>query len=165
MSAADSSILWTARVAFLFYVGALAAWLRGRFRLARSMWTAGLLVYLIHVAAAFQFRHHWSHAAAYEDTARQTAAQFGMWWGGGLYFNYVFTAVWIFDAIWLWRNGDAYGGRPRWITAAIQSFMAFMFFNAVVVFVTGPVRWLGLAAGVALGILALRRRRADGNEM
>ena len=139
MSAADSSILWTARAAFLFYVCALAAWLREWPRLARSAWTAGLLVYVIHVAAAFQFRHHWSHAVAFEDTARQTAAQFGMWWGGGLYFNYVFTAVWIFDVIWLWRSADSYSGRPRWITAAIQSFMAFMFFNAVVVFVSGPV--------------------------
>ena len=31
---------------------------------------------MTHVAAAFHFRHYWSHDAAYEETARQTAELF-----------------------------------------------------------------------------------------
>ncbi len=35
----------------------------------------------------------------------------------------------------------------------IHSFMAFLFFNAIVVLVSGWVRWMGLAVTVALGML------------
>lgn len=33
--------------------------------------------------------------ALYQETAQLTAEVFGVNWGGGLYFNYVFTAVWV----------------------------------------------------------------------
>ena len=158
MTFGEWSILWTARIAFLFYAGALAAWLTGRARAARSAWNLGLLIYLSHVAAAFQSHHHWSHAAAYEETARRTAELFGVRSGAGLYFNYVFTAVWTFDVIWLWRSEETYRARPLWIAVAIHSFMAFLFFNATVVFVSGWVRCLGLTAALALGILAWHSR-------
>jgi hypothetical protein len=94
-------ILWSARFTFLLYAASLAAWLIGRPRAARLVWTSGFWFYLTHVAAAFHFRHHWSHALAYEQTARQTAEPFGASWGGGLYFNYAFTAVWALDVIWI----------------------------------------------------------------
>ena len=68
--------------------------------------------------------------------------------GAGLYCNYAFTAVWALDVIWIWS-------RPRSIAPA-HSFMAFLFFNATVVFVSGWVRWLGLTATVILGILCVR---------
>jgi hypothetical protein len=144
---------WTARAAFLLYAGALAAWMAARPRVARQAWTAGFLVYLAHVAAAFQFYHHWSHDAAYRETARQTGELLGIASGAGLYWNYGFTAVWAADVIRLWRNGKW----PRGVQAAIHCFMAFMFFNATVVFVSGWVRWMGI--GVAIGLLALRLRR------
>jgi hypothetical protein len=152
-------ILWTARIAFLLYAVALACWLIGKPRDARLAWTAGMFVFLSHVAAAFHFQHHWSHAAAYEETARQTAALFGIRSGSGLYLNYVFTAIWALDVIWLWTHAQ----RERWITIAVNAFMAFMFFNATVIFVSGSVRWLGIAVTVSLGILYLRfsRHQAD----
>jgi hypothetical protein len=151
-------ILWTARIAFLLYSAALAAWLAEKVRTARVAWTAGLFVYLGHVVAAFHFRHHWSHGAAYEETARQTAALFGIHSGAGLYWNYVFTAVWIIDVIWMWWSTKQYFQRPRWIALAVHSFMAFMFFNATVIFVAGWVRWMGLAVMGALGVLWWRAR-------
>jgi hypothetical protein len=144
---------WTARAAFLFYAGALAAWMVARPGVARRAWTAGFLMYLAHVAAAFQFYHHWSHDAAYRETARQTGELLGIASGAGLYWNYGFTAVWAADVVRLWRNGKWPGG----VQAAIQCFMAFMFFNATVVFVSGWVRWMGI--GVAIGLLALWLRR------
>jgi hypothetical protein len=151
-------IHWSARIAFLLYAASLAAWLIGRPRAARLAWTSGLGIYLTHVAAAFQFRHHWSHNAAYEETARQTADLFGVRWGGGLYCNYAFTAVWVLDVIWIWWSAETYRRRPRWITAIIHGFMAFMFLNATVIFVSGWVRWLGLMVTIALGVLWLRAR-------
>jgi len=153
------AISWSARAAFLLYVDALAAWLTGKTHPARLAWTCGFFVYLSHVVAAFQFHHHWSHSAAYEETARRTAELFGIRSGGGLYWNYAFTAVWAVDIIWIWWSAETYRRRPRWIGWVVHSFMAFLFFNATVVFVSGWVRWLGLAATVALGILWLRTRR------
>jgi hypothetical protein len=150
--------LWSARIAFLFYAAALAAWLTGLARAARLAWALGFLVYLSHVAAAFHFHHHWSHDAAYEETARQTAGLFGVRSGAGLYCNYAFTCVWALDALWIWWSAETYRRRPRSIAAAIHSFMAFMFFNATVVFVSGWVRWLGLTVTVGLGILWFRKR-------
>jgi hypothetical protein len=151
-------IHWSARITFLLYAASLAAWFIGRPRPARMAWTFGFCLYLTHVAAAFHFRHHWSHDAAYEETARQTAELFGVRWGGGLYCNYAFTAVWAFDVIWIWWSADTYHRRPRWIAMTIQCFMAFMFFNATVIFVSGWVRWLSLLVIIALGILWLRTR-------
>ncbi len=148
--------LWSARLAFLLYAAALAAWLTGKPRPARVAWALGFLVYLSHVVSAFHFHHHWSHAAAYEETARRTAELFGVRSGSGLYCNYAFTAVWALDVIWIWSSPETYRRRPRSIAAATHSFMAFMFFNATVAFVSGWVRWLGLTATVALGMLYIR---------
>jgi len=151
-------VLWSARLALVLYAGSLAAWLIGKPQSARLAWTSGFCVYLLHVAAAFQFRHHWSHAAAYQETARQTAELFGVRWGGGLYFNYGFTAVWVLAVIWIWRSPEAFR-RQLWIVVAVHSFMAFMFFNAAVVFVAGWVRWVGLIIGISLGVLWWRTRK------
>ena len=48
---------------------------------------------------------------SYEATARQTAELFRIRWGGGLYFNYVFTAVWAADVLWMWAKPEAYRAR------------------------------------------------------
>ena len=153
---------WTARLAFLLYAAALAAWLTARPRAARLIWTSGLLVYLSHVATAFHFHHDWSHAAAYEETARQTAALFGVRSGGGLYWNYTFTAVWMLDVLWMWIGRETHRRRPVWLAAGIHGFMAFLFFNATVVFGSWWIRWVGVAGFAGLGILAWGRRRGTG---
>jgi hypothetical protein len=151
---------WTIRLALVFYVLAVALRLLARRRpawqrAARLAWTLGCIVYLAHVACAFQFYHGWSHTAAYRETARQTAERFGLDWGGGLYFNYAFTAVWMVDVLWWWRGLEPYQTRPRWVDATVQAFFAFMAFNATVVFASGFVRWLGAAACLGLGMLWL----------
>src|SRR5215475_9933608 len=104
-------IHWSARIAFLLYAAALGAWLVEKPRAARLPWTCGLILYLAHVGAAFHFRYHWSHDAAFAETARQTAELFGIPAGAGLYCNYVFTAVWAFDAIWIWWNEETHRRR------------------------------------------------------
>lgn len=148
--------LWSARIAFILYSAAIVGWLTGKSERARQAWTAGLLVYLSHVAAAFHFHHGWSHAAAYRQTARQTADLFGVESGSGLYLNYAFTALWTMDVIWMWWSDTSYRRRHRAITFSIHGFMAFLFFNASIVFVSGWPRWFGVAI-IALVMIAARR--------
>ena len=145
--------LWTIRAAAALYVASVMAWLGGRDRFARLTWSAACLLYLAHVGYAFHFYHHWSHSEAYGETSRRTAGLLGISWGGGLYFNYIFTVAWIVDVIWWWRGLALYRGRPSWIHVSFHAFFAFMFFNATVVFAAGPVRWLGLVATTTLGFV------------
>ena len=150
--------LWTIRAAAVLYAASVIAWITRRDRGARLAWTLACFLYLAHVACAFTFYHHWSHSAAYEDTSRRTAELLSVNWGGGIYFNYIFTVLWVMDVIWWWRGLAPYRSRPRWMHATVHTFFAFMFFNATVVFAAGPVRWLGLAATAALMFVWWRRR-------
>lgn len=157
--------LWTIRAAAVLYAVSVTAWLRQRDRSARLTWTIACVLYLVHVGCAFNFYHHWSHAAAYDDTSRRTKELLGTGWGAGLYFNYVFTIAWVVDVIWWWRGLALYRRRSRWIQVGIHAFFAFMFFNATVVFAAGPVRWLGLVGTAILGLVwwqsAARHRRSE----
>ena len=153
---------WTVRLALGLYAMAVALRLTAPHRrhTARALWTAGCVLFLALVAAAFHFFHGWSHAHAYAETARQTRELFGIDWGGGLYFNYLFTLAWTADVAYWWLAGlEAYDGRPRWIGVALHAFFAFMAINGAIVFATGATRWLALAAAVALALLAFFRLR------
>jgi hypothetical protein len=155
---------WTVRVALALYVLSLTlrAWAAGRstwLSLARLAWTGGCMVFLLHIVCAFQFYHHWSHAAAYEATAQRTAEVTGLNWGGGLYANYVFAAVWLLDVGWWWLDSRCYLARRRMIEWSIQGLLGFIAFNATVVFGRGAIRWAGLAAIAFLaGVFGFRSR-------
>ncbi len=158
----DAWTLWTARLALALYFATVAVLLAARTgpppAWLRFVWLAGTLVFLVHVLRAFQAAHAWSHADAYAHTARRTKEFTGVASGVGLYLNYVFTAVWLADALCWAIIPDAHRRRPAWVTCALHGFLAFMVFNAAVVFAGGPTRWLGLAASlVLLGLLARRR--------
>jgi hypothetical protein len=165
MEVADLLTRWTIRIALALYVATLLLRLTSsghmrRLQLARLAWTAGCIAFLIHIACAFHFVHHWSHAAAYADTARQTADVVGWNWGGGLYFNYLFGLVWIADVFWWWVDADSYLTRSRWIEWLVQGSLAFIAFNSTVVFGVGSIRWVGLAATVLLVAVWLGTVRA-----
>ncbi len=157
---------WTVRIAFGLYVLALAVQLAAprsavRNRFFRLCWTAGCLAFVVHVACAFHFFHHWSHTDAYRETARQTQELTGVASGFGVYLNYAFLIAWLLDAAWTWRVA-AYARRPRWIGVALHAVFAFMWFNATVVFPTGPTRWAGMGAFLLLGILLGWRLAREG---
>jgi hypothetical protein len=152
---------WTARLALLLYAATLGLRLSHppRPSLARLLWTAGSFAFLLHVAAAFQFFHHWSHSDAYRETARRTAETVGTPSGWGLYLNYLFTGVWTADVAWWWALGtDAYRARPRSLRVGLDAFMAFMAFNATVVFGHGATRWAGAFVTVLLVAMSLKQR-------
>lgn len=149
---ADAIIRWSVRIALLLYVLALALRMTRKSAMARWLGTLGLAAFGLHVAAAFHFSHNWSHANAVDATARQTAAVVGWNWGGGVWVNYLFAGVWLADVAWWWRDLQKYEARSRGIEWAVQGFLGFIAFNATVVFADGVVRWIGIAACVALGI-------------
>lgn len=147
----------TAIVAFVFYVGSILLRLmagnggnRRPMDGSRLLWIAGSVIFVVHVVCAFHFVHHWSHGHAFAATARQTAHATGVASGEGLYLNYALTIIWLADAAWWWRSRLGYEKRARPIGWLVHGFMAFMWFNATVVFGHGLARSLGVAGCVQL---------------
>jgi hypothetical protein len=175
---------WTIRLALVCYVVYLAGWLASfnarRPRTARAIWTVGCVLFDVHVACAFHFFHHWSHSAAWRNTAERTERLLGVAVGDGIYFSYFFLVLWIFDVLWLWwpsrtiatpsrgRGENRAGARatgvpmtiriraetPAW-RVAVHVFLLFIAVNGAIVFESGPTRWAGLAAGLLLACLAV----------
>lgn len=153
----------TAWAAFLCYVVTLVLRLRTDDPLAgqsRVWWTAGCLMLFVHVACAFHFVHHWSHREAYEATAQQTAALTGLASGSGVFVNYAVLAVWLCDVCWWWWAPSHHESKARKTQWLLHGFLAFVWFNATVIFGHGVIRWLGSAAWVLLVILCWRRHGA-----
>ena len=118
---------------------------------ARLAWTLGLLAYLVHVALAFHHAFGWSHAAAVAQTQERSG------FGEGIYASHLFTLLWVVDVCWWWLS-PAGAGRPAWVGYVLHGYMAFVVFNATVVYETGFIRWARAAgsrpsprAGLASG--------------
>lgn len=92
------------------------------------VWTMGCLFLWVHIAVAFHLGHGWSHEAAWEHT-RQVGG-----YGDGIYVNYAFALVWLADVVRAWVSPNSYLTRPRWLHWTIHGFLAFVVFNAAVVF-------------------------------
>ncbi|HKO62682.1 MAG TPA: hypothetical protein VJV03_16065 [Pyrinomonadaceae bacterium] len=117
----------------------------------RVIWTVACAGLFAHFVSAFHFYHGWSHAAAYEDTARQTRELFGLNWGGGVFINYLLLVAWMIDVGWWWASGlDSYRKRPLWLLVAWHGFLIFIIFNATVVFGDGIVLPVGVAICLVL---------------
>jgi Mn2+/Fe2+ NRAMP family transporter len=159
---------WTIRLALACYVIYLAGWLVARPTgsrastwptTARWIWTIGCVLFVVHVACAFHFYHGWSHAAAFEKTASETAQLLGFRFGEGIYFSYLFLALWVLDVVWQWavqrssRPAFQSSLAPWWY--ALHTYLFFIAFNGAIVFESGPVRWAGLAACLLLAAAAV----------
>ncbi|MCA9024619.1 MAG: hypothetical protein KDA86_05365 [Planctomycetaceae bacterium] len=166
---AEFAVTMTARLMVLAYVVRLCADIAGwpevadqrsrREKTVRWIWTLGCVVCLLHVGAAFQFVHGWSHTAAYAHTAEQTAAVTGWRWGGGLWVNYAFTLWWVLDVVWNWRRG--LDRLPRDYVIGMHLVVGFLMFNATVVF--GPVWWRWVALPIVGILIFLARGRCRQN--
>ncbi len=152
----------TVRAALVCYALTVLLLLMGirKRQLVRGLWTAGCLAFVAHVAAAFQFEHHWSHSAAIRSTAEQTQALIGWAFGEGLYFSYLFMLLWILDVAWYWMSPRTYESRPRWMQLALHCYLFFIAFNGAVIFESGVTRPTGIIVTLVLfSVLLFARRR------
>jgi hypothetical protein len=119
----------------------------------QANWLAGWLMLCVHVAAAFGLAHGWSHAAAFEHTERTSGV------GAGIFVNYAFVLLWGADVLWLVLAPASYARRPRWVGWPLHGFLAFVTFNATVIYGSLRAQLLGGAAFTLLAIgLVLRLR-------
>ena len=100
----------------------------------------------VHAVSAFQTFYAWSHERALLETARQTLAVTGWSWGGGLFVNYAFVAIWMADALWWWLAPEAYRRRSAALSAALRGLFVFMFLNGAIIFAAGGMRVIGIIA-------------------
>ena len=161
---AEMLIVWSARFFVLCYALRLACDflvtdVSRRERWGRWAWTIGVALLVLHLALAFHFVHHWSHASLVAQTARRTYEVTGMNWGGGVYVNYAFALLWVLDVGWWWTRAGSTRGEPAFLYWIVQAVFAFIMFNATVVF--GPPFWkwvVALAAALLIGARFLIRR-------
>ena len=171
----DSEVtIWTIRLSMICLFGALALRLRCLTKsnqvtenpdcesapmvAARNLWLLGSFFSLLHTLVAMGFYHQWSHWLAFEDTARKTQLVLGVRVGIGIYFNYAFVMIWLFDALWWIGRPNSYVQRPQWINWWVYGFLIFIAVNGTIVFESGTVRWISVAALVALITLAWQKR-------
>lgn len=128
---------------------------------SRLFFSAGGVLFLVHVVAAFAVHYELSHAVALEETARQTHELTGIATGAGLYLNYLFAIAWWAEIGWWHFAPDRYRARPPAVTTAVHGFFLFMILNGAVIFVPWPRRALGLLI-LALCALALWFRATRG---
>lgn len=164
---ADFAARSSAWPAVLCYAAAIALRLSRhaarREPIIRILWTVGWLALVVHVGLALWLVHEGSWAAAYEHTARRTQTAVGWNWGGGVWFNLVTAIVWGLDVVWMWVKARRRKGvttpdrRTNPLEWAGQFYLAFMIFNATVVFGSLPAQIVGGLGCVVIGLLALRR--------
>ena len=153
----DAIIRWTARLFVVCYVGRLCVDAVGRRegtsqRVAGWLWTAGCVIFLLHVTAAFHFQHGWNYVTAFGHVRRRTLHDTGWDSGIGLYINYAFGVLWLVDVSLWWRRLDWSERRlPYWI---VQSLFVFLISQATAIF--GPPYWMSVYAAVVLLLIALR---------
>jgi hypothetical protein len=124
----------------------------------RLPWTIACVLLLLHIAIAFHVGHGWSLHVAWEHT-RSVGG-----YGDGLYINFAFAVVWLLDVLWMWISVGSYLRRPRWLHRWIHLFLAFIVFNAAVIFADWRFRVTFLLQFLFcfLGILLVRRHMNRG---
>lgn len=159
----DALVRNTIRLSLAWYTTALGLMIRLRAadwtaqtlvgQTARWFWTWAWLVYVVHVALAFHYVHHWSHAEAFEHVRKESG------FGPGIFVSYLFTALWTVDVAAWWLAPVRYAARPAWIDRSLHGFMLFIVFNGTVVYETGLIRWAAMIAFAVLAWLYVRRCR------
>lgn len=143
----DLLVRGSAWLSFVFYLLTLIGWTkRVQPWLLRWFWTLAWGIFVIHVCLAFHLVHHWSHGAAWEATRVQGGI------GDGIYFNYLVLVVWLIDVAWWWLWPQRHLTQNRWLSGIIQGFLAFMWFNATVVFAHDYLWIVGTLGFLLLGV-------------
>jgi hypothetical protein len=140
-------LYWTIWIALLLFCAGEFGRRRSRCEGSSAGWAwwaflAGALLCAIHIGIAMRAAHAWSHESAIAATARQTQAVYGVNWGGGVFLNYAFVAVWLLEA-WRWRRRPAGKRDARVITWMTRVFFLVMILNGAVIFAAGTRRIAG----------------------
>ena len=154
MTVALYSTIW---IALTLFVIAQYGLRRATARWVLPINIAGLVLCVTHIVIAMASVHGWSHASAIEVTARSTAAVYGLRWGGGVFINYLFVAVWAVDAWWSYIRGDR---ADMWgLRLSLRLLYVIVIVNAAVVFAHWPMRVVGVCLVFALVVAWWRLRR------
>ncbi len=153
----------TVRLALAWYSAALcqmlllgpedwrATTIRGR--LARWCWTWALLCFLVHLAMAFHYFHHWSHVHALAHTREVSGV------GEGIFASYLFAVLWMADTTFWWVRPMRYTARRPGIDRSLHGFMLFIVFNGAIVYEAGPIRWAASLMFLTLATVWLASRK------
>jgi len=135
-----ASVYLTAWLAFLFWFLTELRRLRGREDgTARVLSLTGLVFLVEHNFVVLHGLFEWSMPAAYDFIAKQGG------FGPGLYVNFAVVGLWAFD--WL-----TIGRRSTWYTKVNRLAIAFVLFNATVVF---ALTWIRYPAAIAFAWLVV----------
>ena len=113
----------------------VAAWVAAEWGRNAWAWLYSATAMACHLAVAMGMAHGWSHAHAYAHTAEVSG------FGPGLYVSYAVVALWVFDAV-----AGGCGLPWRRLHTATRASVAFVMFNATVVYGTWSGKLLGVAA-------------------
>ena len=127
----------------------VAAWVAAEWSRNAWAWLFAAVTMLCHSAVAMGVAHGWSHSHALAHTQEFSG------FGPGLYVSYAVVAVWLFDAV-----AGACGLPWRRLHTLTRGFVAFVVFNATVVYGTWPGKVLGLTAFGVLVAVWWRGRQA-----
>lgn len=161
MASGDLVISWSIRLSILFYLLSLflqvVSYQKGRsLKYASLASLIGFAFSLLHFWSAFEYHHHWSHQAAFDETAKRTADLFGFHFGYGIYFNYFFLAAWGTDLI-LRCFSSSNSPSQRVLLWSLQGYLLFIVINGAIVFASGPVQWLTGLALISLALLSIKK--------
>ncbi len=145
----ETLIAWSIRISLILFASVLIARTTGRWSprielTLKCLWTAGCLLAIGHVLAAFHFHFAWSHDAAFEETAKRTQESIGVSYGQGVYFNYLFLGMWALDVVLDWFPPRSSPRLHRWISGVCVAFLIFIAFNGTVIFKDGATRLIGI---------------------
>lgn len=136
--------IWTSMIALGLSEWArrgLSPWSR---RPAWLISAGGLALIVIHIAIAIFHHHGGDHAAAVAETARLTEAVYGVAWGGGVYVNYAFVAIWAAYLSWWRRRLDLVIDSRSIPVLVLRCLLFVLIVNALVVFASAQTRPLGV---------------------
>ena len=151
-----AALCWWSATALALWHGKAAV--RARDRGFNTLWCTGCLLLWMHVIAATLLVHEGQWSAAWEHTAQETEAAVGVRTGVGVWFNLLTLIVWSVDCVRrvsLRRTPD----RPATLAERLgDGYLAFMWFQAAVVFPHGAIRFIAGAATLVLIVICLVRR-------
>jgi len=80
----------------------------------------------------------------------------GTAFGEGIYFSYVFLAIWVLDCVRQWLP-PAMNKLPAWLSWCVHGYLFFIAINGALFFEGGVTRWFGIPLTLLLIVLAIRR--------